>query len=254
MPTDAKHPVATSRKTIRILDELRALGGARVTDLAESLDMNKSTVHNHLSTLLAEELVVRDGPRYELGLRLLEYGGHARNRHRLYRVAVPEVERLAERTGELANLMVEEYGRGVYLCCERGDQAVDLDTYPGLRRPLHATGVGKAILAHLPDERVDDIVDRHGLTAETAATVTDRSTLDDQLSTVRDRGFAVDDEELIPGLRCVGVPILDSDGAVLGAISVSQPTNRMDDDRFLDDIPDVVRSAANVIELNVNHS
>jgi DNA-binding IclR family transcriptional regulator len=253
MPTEAKHPVATSRKTIRVLDALRELGPVRVTALASELDMNKSTVHNHLSTLVAEELVVRDGPRYELGLRLLEYGGYVRSQRRLYRVAVPEVKRLADRTGELASLVVEEYGQGVYLSCEKGDRAVDLEVYPGLRRPLHATGVGKAILAHLPDDRVDEIVDHHGLTAETPATVTDRTELDAQLATVRERGFAVDDEELISGLRCVGVPVLGDGGAVRGAISVSQPTTRVDD-RFLDDVPDVVRSAANVIELNINHS
>lgn len=253
MTKKAKHPVETSRKTIRILEALRESGSVSVTELAATLDMNKSTVHNHLSTLEEEEFVVRNGADYELGLRLLGLGGFVRSRHPLYQVAKSEVERLADQTGELANLMVEEYGQGVYLASRRGDQAVDLDIYPGLRRPLHAIGLGKAILAHLPTERVDEIVEREGLTAETPRTVTDREELEEQLALVRERGFAVDSEELIRGLRCVGAPILGSDDTVLGAISVSQPVNRMNNEQFMDELPDVVQSAANVIELHTNH-
>jgi DNA-binding IclR family transcriptional regulator len=254
MPKKAKHPVETSRKTIRILEALRESEGGRLTDLASALDMNKSTVHNHLSTLKEEELVVRDGPRYELGLRLLEFGGGVRRRRQIYRVARPEVERLADQTGELATLVVGEHGLGVVLVCERGDQAVDLDVYPGLRRRLHLTAPGKAILAHLPSDRVDGIVDRRGLDAETRHSVTEREELDAQLAEIRDRGFAVDEEELITGLRAVGAPVLAEDGTMLGAIGVAQPTSRLDDDRFFEEVPDVVRSVANVIELNINYS
>ncbi|WP_424006869.1 IclR family transcriptional regulator [Haloferax denitrificans] len=253
MTENAPNRVETSRKTIRVLDALREHGSSSVTFLARELGMNKSTVHNHLSTLEAEKFVVRDGTDYELSLRLLGFGGYVQHRHPLYQVAKREVHRLASQTGELANLMVEEYGQGVYLASEQGERAVDLDIYPGLRRPLHAIGLGKAILAHLPSERVDDIIEEHGLPAETDQTITDRAELDAQLATVRDRGYAVDNEELIRGLRCVGAPIVAKDGTVLGAISVSQPVSRMNNERFTDEVPDIVQSAANVIELHTNH-
>lgn len=254
MTNEAKHPVATSRKTIRLLDELRRLGTAGVTELASATGMNKSTVHNHLSTLKAEEMVVQQGTEYMLGLRLLEFGGRARSQQPLYDISVPEIERLASQTGELANLVVEEYGHGVYLVCEKGDNAVNLDIFPGVRRPLHVTGSGKAILAHLSEARLDEIIERHGLAAQTPQSVTDRDELVEQLELVRDRGFAVDDEEHISGLRCIGAPILGNDDTVLGAVSISVPVTRMDDQQFFNEIPDMVRSATNVIELHVQNS
>lgn len=254
MDHEAKHPVATSRKTIRILESLKERDGARVTELADALAMNKSTVHNHLSTLEAEELVVRDGPRYRIGLRFLDFGGYARSRMGLYPVAESEVERLSEQTGELASLMTEQYGWGVYLLRSKGSQAVDLDIHAGSHCPLHQSALGKAIMAYLPDDRTREIIDRRGLDPATPATITDRDELFEELETVRDRGFAVDDEEMLNGLRCVGAPITTADGTVVGSISVSAPTSRMRENRFTDEIPDLVRSAANVIELNINHA
>lgn len=254
MTREAKHPVSTSKKTIRIVEALRDLDGARITELADELDMNKSTIHNHLSTLEEEELVVKDGPEYNIGLRFLEFGGYVRSKSRIYRVAEPELKRLAEQTGEIASLMVEEYGRGVYLATAKGTDAANVNIYSGLRQPLHATALGKSILAHLPEDRLEEILDRHGLEPQTSTTITDRATLYDQLEKIREQGYAVDDGELIEGLQCIGTPIVTSQGTVRGAISVSAPTNRMSDDRFLDEIPDAVRSASNVIELNLTYS
>jgi DNA-binding IclR family transcriptional regulator len=253
MTNSGQNRVTTSQKTIQVLEALYEMEGARVTELARKLDMNKSTVHNHLNTLVAEEIVIRDGDRYDVGLRLLEFGGYARTSRMLYRVGAPEIERLATQTSELVNLVVEEYGKGVYIACERGERAVEVNRYPGLRMPLHSTASGKAILAHLPEDRVDEIIERNGLEPETENTITDREELEDQFQTIVERGYALDDEESIPGLRCVGVAIVDPDGNVSGAISVSAPTNRITDTQFRDEIPDAVRSTANVIELNLNY-
>lgn len=253
MAKEAKHPVETSRKTIRILNALREQSGGRVTDIAEAVGMNKSTVHNHLSTLEEEEIVTRDGPLYKLSLRMLEFGGYIQRSHEFYKIAEPELERLANQTGELVNIMVEEYGQGVYLACRKGSQAVDVNIYPGLRSSLHLTGSGKAILANLPPEQVEEIIDQEGLPAKTPHSITDQAALKSQLETIREQGFATDDEEFITGLRCIGAPILDGDGAVVGAISISQPITRADSSTFMDEASNQVQSAANVIELNMNH-
>jgi DNA-binding IclR family transcriptional regulator len=253
MTNSPKNRVTTSQKTIRVLEALYELEGARVTELAKELNMNKGTVHNHLSTLLAEEIVIRDGDKYDVGLRLLELGGYARDSRMLYRVGEPEIERLANQTGELVNLVVEEYGKGVYIAFERGDRAVELNRYPGLRQPLHSTASGKAILAQLSEDRVDKIINRSGLEPETENTITDRDELEDQFQDILEQGYALDDEESVPGLRCVGAPIVDPDGNVPGAISVSAPTNRITNKEFHDEIPDAVRSTANVIKLNLNY-
>ncbi|MFC6726171.1 HTH-type transcriptional regulator XacR, partial [Halobium palmae] len=171
---DAKHPVRTTEKTLALVEELMRGGPRGVTDLAAELEMGKSAVHNHLTTLRKHGYVVRDGERYRLGLKFLEVGGHTRKSMELYQVAEPEVESLADDTGELANLLVEEQGLGVYLLRSKGERAVDLDTYAGLRTNLHTTGLGKAILAYLPEARVEEIVDRHGLERATPRSVGSR--------------------------------------------------------------------------------
>jgi IclR family acetate operon transcriptional repressor len=246
--------VQSVETALGIVEALHERGGAGVTDLARDLDAPKSTVHNHLSTLEAAEYVVNDDGTYRVGCRFLELGAHARDRRPIAGVAEPEVERIAEETGELAGVVVEEHGRGVFLHRAKGDRAVHVDTYVGKRIYLHGAALGKAILAELPAERVDEIVDRHGLPALTEHTITDRDALADELAEVRERGIAFDDEERLDGLRSVGGAVTGPDGDVLGAVSVAGPTSRLQDDRFCDELPKVVESAVNVIELNVTYS
>lgn len=249
MEKRAKHPVRTTEKSLKVIDELNRRNGARVTTLANELDMGKSAVHNHLSTLEEHGYVVKDGNTYRLSLRFLDIGGQLRSEMDIYKVAEPHVEALAEESGELVHLVVEENGEGVYLCRAKGDQAVDLDTYVGCRHPMHSSAFGKAILSQLPTERVDEIIDQHGLPRVTPETITDRDALFEALERTRERGFAVDGEERLEGLRCIAAPIrFDSD--VIGAISISAPTARIDDDWESNEYVEPLRRATNVIELN----
>jgi IclR family acetate operon transcriptional repressor len=254
MTKQAKHAVKSVETGFRIFDALKDLNGAGVSELATHLDIPKSTVHNYLSTLVQEEYVVKEGSSYRVGIRSLEYGAYARVQLDIYGIAKPEVDELAETTGELANLMVEEHGRGSYLHRARGNKAVQVEAHVGTRVPLHSTGLGKAILAHLPRERVDEIVERHGLPASTPNTITDREELDDELAQIREEGVALDDGERITGLRCVAAPILSKKDRILGAISVSGPSNRIRDERFTEVLPNRVLEIVNVIELNVTYS
>ncbi len=254
MAGGAKHPVRTTEKTLRLVEALCDADGAGVTELADRVDMGKSAVHNHLSTLREHGYVVKEGDTYRTGLKFLEVGGQRRNRMELYRVAEPKVNELAQRSGELCNLMTEEGGVGVYLYRAKGEDAVDLDTYAGRRTHLHNTALGKAILAHLPHDRVEEILDRHGLPPETDNSITDEAVLFEELDRVRERGYAVDDEERLKGLRCVAVPVRTSEGRVLGAMSISSPRSRMKGDRLEHEVPEMVRNAANVVELDINYS
>lgn len=249
----AKNPVQAARTTVRLVKTLRDLEGARVTEIADEIDLPKSSIHNYLSTLREEGYVVKDGPEYHVSLRFLEVGSLARKRHQIYETARPEVTDLAQETGELANLFVEENGLGVYLYRERGDNAVQVDSYTGQRVHLHNTGLGKALLAHLPPDRTEQILDEHGLPRTTENTITDRETLFEELADIRDRGVAFDDEERLAGLRCVAAPILDRNGTVKGAISVAGPSSRFQGQRFRSDLPERVLDATNIIELNITY-
>lgn len=254
MGDKAQNPVKSARSAFRIVEALKELDGAGVSELADHLDLPKSTTHNYLSTLEETGYLTKEEGEYYVGIRFLELGSYVRNRRKIYQIAKPEVVELAEETGELANLLIEEHGKGTYLQRARGARAVQVEAPEGSRVPLYCTGLGKCILAHLPEQRVESIIEMEGLEPYTPNTVTSRDELLTQLETIRDRGYALDDEERIAGLRCVAAPILSTDDRVLGAISVSGPSNRIRGELYRETLPNKVLETVNVIELNVTYS
>lgn len=251
---EPKHPVRTVDRTLEIVEIIQELDGAGVSEIAERVDIGKSAVHNHLNTLANREYLSKEGDEYHIGLSFLSLGVYARNRNDIYDAARLEVDKLADETGELVNLLVEKNGMGVYLYQSKGENAVELDTYEGKRVRLHCTGLGKAILGFRPREEVADILDRYGMPKMTEQTITDRDTFFDELETVRERKYAIDREERLTGLCCVAAPITDNQDRSIGAISVACPLHRIGDDRFYDELPDAVLGTANVIELAHNYS
>jgi DNA-binding IclR family transcriptional regulator len=252
MAVEDPHVRAVDRSH-RIVQVLQELSGGTVTEVATRVDLPKSTVYNHLQTLHANDYVTRDDEEYRLGFRFLEHGGYTRDRTDVFEVAKPELRKLAAETGELANLAVEEHGWAVYLYRVPGDQAVALDSYVGKRRHLHSTAFGKAMLAYMPDDEVEEILDAHGLSARTDRTISDREELFAELETIRERGYAYDDEESLEGLRCVAAPILTRRDEVLGAVSVSGPIGRLSGSRFETEFPELLCDTTNVIEINVTY-
>ena len=250
---DVGRRVKAVQTTCRILDELRSLDGAGVSELADQLDLAKATVHSHLATLRDNEFVVKRDSQYEISLRFVDFGRYAKNDVDIYDIACTEVDRLADETGEVAQFMVEEHGKGVYLHKTRGENAIQTASYTGNRKDLHCTALGKAILSQLPNDRVEEIIETHGLPQQTARTITDREELLDELEQIRDQKVAFDDEEVLQGLRCVAAPIERPTGKLQGAISVSGPTSRFKGERFTEEIPEKIRGAVNVIEINATH-
>lgn len=254
MVDKAKHPVKATEKTLQILELLKELDRAGISELSDRMDIGKSAVHNHLSTLHEHEYITKADGQYRLGLKFLALGGYTRSQTQIVHTADPELITLSQETGEIANLVVEEYGMGVYLSRRMGDQAVDIDTYVGQRVHLHSNALGKVVLAHLQTSRVEEIVDYRGLPEVTENTITDKQRLFEELETIRDRGYATEDGERITGLRSVAAPVLDRDDNVLGSISVAAPTNRMIGERLEEVIPSKVQSTTNVVELNYKHA
>jgi DNA-binding IclR family transcriptional regulator len=254
MGEDARHPVKALEKTVAIVETLQETGPAHLREIASELDMNKSTVHNHLSTLREHEYVVKDGDTYELSLRFLTIGGVLRDDIELLEAAQPKIDDLAAKTGELVTLATVERGIGVVLYRAAGENAVEIDTHIGAQVPLHNSALGKAILGHMPAERVEEIIAERGLPGETPNTITERETLQAELETVADRGWAYDDEERWRGLRCVAAPILADDGDVKGAVSLSIPRSRMATEEKRTMYADEVENTANLIELSLTYS
>lgn len=240
---------------VEIIDLLRKSGKAGVTEIAEELGISKGTACTYLKTLEEGELIVQPNEKYELSKKFLVIGEYVRNQQELYRKGKKKIDRLADETAHYAHIVVEENGRGINLYQAKGSEAIG-DEYQEAkfhhRDYLHMTAAGKAILAQLPPETFDEIIDRHGLPANTENTITDRNLLSMNLEEIRDRGYALNDEEEIEGFRAVAAPIMGRDGDVLGSLSVSGPTSFLSDENFHETIPEKVTQTANIIEVDIN--
>lgn len=252
--TPADDSAACVDRVFCILEYLEDRGGAEAAAVASHLGLSAGTTADYLESLRRRSYVVETDGEYRVGLRFLELGDAVQRSERAYRLAEPQVDLLAEETGERANFIVEEHGKGVFVHRATGANAVETDTHLGKRIFLHATGAGKAILANLPPERVDAVVEDHGLVRRTENTVTDRDALEAALSDVRERGYAFNDEEGTRGLRSVGVPVTTPEGRLVGALSVSGPSYRLKGEYFRRELPELILGCANELELRLAYS
>lgn len=255
MPThdEGRAVVKTAETIFGIVEGLEEREEAGVSELADHLGLAVSTVHDHLTTLEELGYVAKDDKRYRLGLKFLRLGVNARRNVDVYPLVEPYLEKIADETGETAWLVVEEDGLSVHLARTRGDEGVETANRVGRRSHLHYHAGGKAILAQLPRERVEEIVDRHGLPGLTENTITTPEVLYEELAEIRDRGYALNDNEEIVGTRSVAAPVVVDD-RVLGAVSVSGPANRLKDERFEGEFPELVSGITNEIELKIRYS
>jgi DNA-binding IclR family transcriptional regulator len=235
--------------TIAILNTLRELNGGRVTEVANHMDTAKSTVHRHLQTLAHHGFVTQDGDEYRLGLMFLDVGEYTRHCVTGYREARPVVDQLAAETGERCQFVVEEHGRGVYVYVTSNHPEDDrTDLRVGKRMFLHSTASGKSILANLPESRVEEIIERWGLPSQTPHTVTTTDELFATLKEVRERGYAFNRGGNVDGLRAVGVPVVSENDRVIGSLSISGPTYRMQGETFEQDLPNRLLDAQNELQ------
>lgn len=257
MPTRSNERAGRTIRSVEIafsiIDMLQERGGAGVTELATDLDHSKSTIHSHLRTLEDQQILVRDESEYRLSLRMLDMATQVREQVGNYDVIQEEVEALAEETGEIAQFGIEEHGKVSYLEKTTGTQAVETASRVGTQQPMYSTSLGKTILAFLPEDRIEEIIDDTTFTAKTPSTITDPTELHENLEQIRERGYGIDDEENFAGLRCVAAPVKNDD-TVLGAISITGPSSRFTDDQIHGELSESVQGAANVIELNTKFS
>ncbi len=245
-------PLKTIQRAFEILDVLKEEKTVGVSELSRRMDLPKSTVHDYLRTLKATGYVVNDGGTYSLGFRLLELGGHVKYRNRLFHTAKPELERLAEKTGELASINIEEHGRFIILHTEYGAESLQLGIYPGMSTPIHTHAAGKVMLANFAEEKVDRILDEHGLDQVTEHTVTDRHELVAELETIRERGYGVDRNQQVVGMSVVATPI-QVKNRVLGSIGVVCPTDRLVDEGYQEKLAQEVKKSANIVSVNYQY-
>lgn len=250
----ATNPVGAVKQVSKILNILKVQQGATAAEISSQTELSSSSIHNYLETLREEELVIKNGGKFYVSLKFLEFGTISQKRYELLDEAKSEVDELAEETGEMVNVLVEEYGRGVHLYRKGGENALKYSEYIGYRSFLHNSAAGKCILAYQPRSRIREIIEDHGLEKTAANTITNLEELEEELDEVRANNVAFDDEESLNGCRCVAAPITNkADQKVLGAISVSGPKRRMQGERFREVLPEKVKDAANVIEVGISY-
>lgn len=247
---DRGRRIKTADTIFDIIETLQELDGANTAEVADHLGLAVSTAHDHLKTLVDKKYVVNDDGTYRLGLRFLDHGIYAKYQHPLSDVPQSILEELAEEADEAAWLVVEEHGLAVYLSSAVAEHGLKTYGDIGTRRYLHTIAPGKAILAHLPEERVEEILDEYGLPALTERTITDRDELFAELEEIRERGFALNEGGRILGGNAVGAPII-VDGELYGAIGVSGPESRLQGEWFREELPSMVLERKNVIELQL---
>jgi IclR family acetate operon transcriptional repressor len=237
---DEAHPRSargdTVQSLLRALSLLKTLArhdqGLGLSEAAKETALAVSTAHRLLSTLQQENFVRFDPERgvWLVGVQTFIVGSAFLRSRELTGVARPIMRELMEESGETVNLAVEESGEAVYVAqieCRKTMRAI---ARPGGRAAMHCSGVGKALLAAMPDDDVTRILAQRGLPIATPKTIASASGLRADLRAIRRRGYAIDDEENGIGLRCVAAVVFDEDARPIAALSLSGPTARIGDD------------------------
>jgi len=253
--TKPSRTIKTAEHIFDILDSLQEQNVATPSELAQTVDLARSTIHDYLATLEYRGYIVQNGNgKYELGLRLLDHGMHAREQRTVTAFAQSAVERLAEKTGEGVRLWHQENGLAIILERVLGEQAVQLHPYDriGSTTYLHSHSGGKAILAWLPREDIEDVIEEYGLPKQANKTITTPETLYDELEDIREKEVAFSRNESFDGVHSIAAPIIVDE--VVGSISVAGPAHRFQGSFFDQELPELILGATNEIELEIAHS
>jgi len=254
MKKQTKTRAKTTQSSLEVVETLRELGGSTLEELSEYMGLSTSTVHRHLATLRDYNYVVQEDNVYRVGLKFLTMGGYAQREIDAYPVIKEKVDQIAAKTDERAQFIVEENGQRVYLYTEVGQSAVQTGARIGKRGELYYSAAGKAILANLPEERVNEIIDTHGLPTKDNNATIPKETLFENLAEIRERGYAFNRQETTEGVHAVGAAVTDANDEVLGALSVAGPAHRLKSDTLTEKLPEQILGAVNELELHIQHS
>ncbi|MFB9839780.1 IclR family transcriptional regulator [Actinoallomurus acaciae] len=244
--TRAASGVRSLERAFELLEHLADAGGRlALTELAETSGLPMPTIYRLMRTLVNRGYVRQEpSKRYALGPRLIHLGETAGRL--LGSWAQPALAQLVDEVGETANMAVLEGDEVVYVAQVPSKHSMRMFTEVGRRVNPHCTGVGKALLAQLPDSVAGEIIGRTGLPAHTPHTITDPAALLKELGLIRRRGYALDDEEQEIGVRCVAVPLTGT--PTLAAISISGPQGRLPLNVIDDVVPIMRRTAGRLSE------
>lgn len=233
-----KKSAKTIQSVERALDILESFVSAKqelgVTEISKKRSLHKSTVHGILSTLVKRGYIAqaKESGKYSLGIKLFEMGMLVQEGMDLKSAAESVMQSLLEEYGETVHLVVLDQGEVVYIDKKESSQSMRIVSQVGKRLPCHCTGVGKSILAFLPQNELKQIIANNEMIRYTKNTITDKKTLEEELQKIRQQNYAIDNEEILEGLRCIAAPIKDYSKNVVGAVSIAGPSVRLTYDKI----------------------
>jgi DNA-binding IclR family transcriptional regulator len=223
----AEYQIRSVTRALQVLIAVSELGEADLSTVARTVGLHPTTTLRMLESLRSRDLVRHRRGLYEIGAKAFEIGCSFVNRKPLAHEAQALVDELARRVNETTSFGILDDGEVLYLAIAPGERELGIQSNAGGRHPAHCTALGKALLAHLPWETVESILEARPPVRLTASTFVDPARLRRELDRVARQGFAVDAEERVPGVVCVAAPIRDQTGAVVAAISISGPRLRL---------------------------
>ena len=246
-------PVGSTTKSFQLIDAIvnAGMNGATFTEAVRDSGVPKSTAHRLLNELteIGALRFDEDSKTYFGGLLLARYGASIAAEYDLRKIARPHLEHLQRETGHTATLGIRDGDHGIYLDkVESREFGIRLHSEIGKAFPLHCTGIGKVMLAAMPEKEANAIL-RRKLREFTPNTIVEPLLLQAELDEIRERGYAVDDEEITRGMICVAAPVRNPDGEVAGAMSCTFPT-WIRDERGIESEIDAVLGAAEAASAN----
>ncbi|OAH59648.1 MULTISPECIES: IclR family transcriptional regulator [Bacillaceae] len=219
-----------------------------VKEISQKLNLSKSTVHGIIKTLEHRGYLQQnpDDLKYKLGIKLFELGNLVGKNLEIGKIARPIIRDLVVELNETVHLVTLQRDEVIYIEKVEGPRALTIYSHIGKRAPFHCTGVGKAILAYLSEKEVDRILSSVILESFTEYTMTNREDIKNHLHSIREKGYAVDDEEIELGLKCIAAPIFDHQGNVIASISCAAPKMRLDENRLPKVIEGIKRAASEI--------
>jgi IclR family transcriptional regulator, KDG regulon repressor len=208
--------------------------GIGVTELANKLGLNKSSIFRLLETLAAHGFIEqnKENKKYKLGYQFLELSTKLLESIDIRQEAIPYLRQLEEISNEVIHLVIYSQKEAVYIEKLEGSETLRMHSQVGRRAPIHCTSAGKVILAQLSVTEVKEIVQQRGLPRHTEKTLTTEKELLENLSMIRTQGYGIEREENEPGITCIAAPIFNHLGEVAGAISISGTSLRMNDEKI----------------------
>jgi IclR family KDG regulon transcriptional repressor len=255
-PKKPTYKVQVLDRAINILEFIsqQGTGEAGLPELSVAMGLHKTTTHRIAHALESRGLLRRgrDSNRYRLGLRLYDLGCQALDYVNICDEARPLMTRVAHEVGETAHLALLDRTEVLYIERVEAQRSFSMGSKLGTRNPVHCTSLGKAILANIPETEVEQILSTCRMEARTRNTITNVAALKRELKLIRERGYAIDDEEIEDGIRCIAAPILDATNRAIAAVSVSGPSSRIAPARF-QPIGKAMLTVARELSLRLGH-